>query len=54
MWPLVLLFLLWSAASSFAESGSPGKYERHSNLFNPAKLFAPDNPLNPEPTKPVM
>jgi hypothetical protein len=47
MWPLALFFFLCSAASGFAEPGSPGKYGRHSNLFDPAKLFAPDNPLNP-------
>ncbi len=46
IWPLVLFFFLCSAASSFAEPGSPGKYGRHSNLLNPATLFAPDNPLN--------
>lgn len=47
MWSLVLLFFLCSLAPGFAESGSPGKYERRSNLFSPSKLFAPDNPLNP-------
>lgn len=47
MWPLALCFFLCSAVSSFAEPGSPGKYGRHSNLFDPAKLFAPDNPLSP-------
>ena len=47
MWPLVLLFLLFSAVPSFAESGIPEKYERESSLFDPAKLFSPDNPLNP-------
>ncbi|MDP1769110.1 MAG: hypothetical protein Q8L74_09960 [Nitrospirota bacterium] len=47
MWLLVLLFVLWSAASSFAESGFPGKSERRSNFFNPSTLVAPDNPLNP-------
>ncbi len=47
MWPLVLFFLLCSAAFGFAESGSPEKYDPRSNLFNPAKRFSPDNPLNP-------
>ncbi|MDE3042596.1 MAG: hypothetical protein KGJ82_18775 [Nitrospirota bacterium] len=45
MWLLILLFLI--TAPAWAESGFPEKYERDSNLFNPAKLFSPDNPLNP-------
>ncbi|MBU6435562.1 MAG: hypothetical protein KGS09_16930 [Nitrospirae bacterium] len=45
MWLLILLFLI--TAPAWAESGFREKYECDSNLFNPAKLFSPDNPLNP-------
>lgn len=50
MWVVFLLLpppLLFSVTPALAEPGFSKKYERD---FNPASLYAPDNPLNPAQT----
>jgi hypothetical protein len=47
MWMVWFLGCFLFAVPAFAESGFHEKSERDSNIINPAKLFPPDNPLNP-------
>jgi len=44
---ILLLMLLFSVTPLLAESGFSEKYERDSNIFNPANRYVPDYPLNP-------
>ena len=47
MWMVWLFCFLLFASPTLAEPGFSEKYERDYNIFNPASLYAPDNPLNP-------
>jgi hypothetical protein len=46
MWMVWLLVCFLFAAPAFAESEFSEKYERDSNIFNPATV-SPDNRMNP-------
>lgn len=48
MWTIWWSFgIVLFALPALAEPGFSEKYERDYNIFNPANLFVPDNPLNP-------
>jgi hypothetical protein len=46
----ILPALLLSFGMASAEMGFDEKYERDYNIFNPANLYALDNPFNPAQT----
>ncbi len=45
--PVTALLILCGLTMATAETGFDPRYERDYNIFNPANLYAPENPLNP-------